>query len=713
MTIYAKYLHYSQRRRRHAARDHTRLDIQGLRMVAVLTVFANHLWGHPSGGFVGVDVFFVISGFLITSNLLRSADKPKGRTGVGFFGDFYWKRIRRIMPAATVVLVCTVIASYAVFLPFRAREVGVDSIWAFLFASNWWFGYQGTDYFRAAADTVSPLQHYWSLSIEEQFYFVWPALIFLIGIAITRKAWTHSHRMQIAGIAMFVIVAASLTWAIFETATSPAWAYFNTFGRVWELGVGALLACSVGALTRIPDIARPLLSWAGLMFIGTSLFVISDTSAGFPAPWAILPVAGAALVIAAGVGVEPNFQAFLRNPVSGYIGDVSYSLYLWHWPVIVILGAVMPRDTYFYVTVLALTFALSVASFHYIENPMRYGSWTKTRETIKSVRKREAPMLQPAGAVALFLIAVAASTYALQPVTRQSTSQPPVLPERVTSAENETPPLGPLATTLQSEIVAALNATEWPVLDPSIEATLAMPATPPGLEQCGGVDIPAPDECTWGSPEAPIRVVLVGDSVALMYAGPLRRLALDGRIQLRVEALAACPFFETNIDDPNNPEESRACPGRKQNAIDVINSSNPDVVVISNSTHWVPPGQWAGPTRRIIEDFRANAAKVVWIPPPPADKDIDECYGTRASVPADCISQVTSDFASIVSEVGDAVTTVGGVTVESLPWFCHEGLCPAFAGTTPMKRDRRHLSPAYGEKIAPVVGEAFNFAGIF
>src|SRR5690349_10420661 len=146
-----------------------RLNIQGLRMVAVVTVFAFHLCGWPRGGFIGVDVFFVISGFLITGNLLKMADR---RGNVSFF-QFYCNRIRRIVPADTVVLVCTYLASLVVFLPFRANQVGVDALFAFIFMSNWWFAAQQTDYF-AAGDAVSPIQHYWSLSIEEQFYFVWP-----------------------------------------------------------------------------------------------------------------------------------------------------------------------------------------------------------------------------------------------------------------------------------------------------------------------------------------------------------------------------------------------------------------------------------------------------------------------------------------------------------------------------------------------------------
>lgn len=478
LTVLEKYQRYSRRRLRRAQRHHQRLDIQGLRMIAILTVFACHLWGWPRGGFVGVDVFFVISGFLITGNLLRTAETD----GNVSFRNFYWNRVRRIVPAATVVLALTFVACLLVFLPFRSHQVGIDALFAFFFLSNWRFAVENTDYF-AQTDAVSPIQHYWSLSIEEQFYFVWPALIFAISLIVLRNAWTHQRRMLLTGCAMGSIIAVSLGWAMWETSTAPTWAYFDTLARVWELGVGALLATMVGALALIPRGVKPVLSWAGLGMIVASLFLISEESVGFPAPWGLLPVAGAALVVASGVGGEPK-QGLLQNPASTYVGDISYSLYLVHWPVIVIVAALMEPGLYFSICVVALSFGLAIASYHLVENPLRRADYAKLRKSIGEIldRKYEPRDATKFGVVAAAtLIVVGLAAYTAWPgVYRPAIPTAALAASAPVDLDSSTPEpvLGPLATALQSEIAEALEATKWPQLDPSMETAIYEPPRP-------------------------------------------------------------------------------------------------------------------------------------------------------------------------------------------------------------------------------------------
>ncbi|KAA0099045.1 acyltransferase [Mycolicibacterium sp. P1-18] len=696
-----------------------------MRMVAVLVVFANHLWGWPRGGFVGVDVFFVISGFLITGNLLRTAETQ----GNIDFGRFYLNRIRRIVPAASVVLLFTYLAYIVLFLPFRAHEVGIDALYAFGFIANWHFLLQGTDYFNASADSVSPIQHYWSLSIEEQFYFVWPAIIFIIGIVVAHNTIRRNSRSMIAGATMVTIVVASFGWAVYESFTAPTWAYFNTFSRVWELGVGAILATATGVLAQLPTSLRPFLSWAGLGLIFTALFTISDQSAGFPAPWALLPVLGAALVIGSGVGTEPRYQIFLRNPISTYIGDISYSLYLTHWPIIVILSAILEPGVALQIMILTLSFGLSIASYHFVENPMRRAGLDEMRRVLHEVRRRRYRARQSsqiAAMGALALVSVCGITYVSRPgIFEQATPLPMV---SVANEDNSKPATGteagPLTASLHIEIVKALKSTEWPALTPSMESVITGPQVAEDLLECGSIAFPDPAKCTWGAKSAKTKIVLVGNSIGMTYSGPLREIALhsDSALSVHTEAMAGCNFVEEDI---TNSDQSLvdACPVRKQHAIDVINTIKPDIVIISNSygakrvvgaNDDLTNVEWVKSMRRIVDKFMMNTKKVVFLSPPPGDVDISNCYGKRANKPPSCIGQVDGVWTSMAMAEKDLAKSLNGVWIDSRPWFCSGGrICPSFVGNTPTKRDEAHMSPAYGERIYPVIGEALKAAGLF
>lgn len=359
-----------------AARTYTlkkRRDLQGMRALAVLAVFADHLLGWPSGGFVGVDVFFVLSGFFITGLLIGE----RTHTGKLSFGRFYARRARRILPSALLVITVTVIASYFLLTAVRAKDTLIDGLWAAIFLSNWRFERVGTDYF-AVGQPDSPLLHYWSLSIEEQFYFVWPVLLFAL-FALTRR---FSHRgRRYAGqrqfwlaASMVAICVASFAWGVFASRSHPTAAYFSTGTRIWELGVGAVLAIAVPQLKRIPAGARPYLSYIGFAGVIASLFVITSTTP-FPAPGAALPVLSTALVIAAFVGGDAHAVPHLTNPVAQYIGEVSYTLYLWHFPVIVLLAAAIPPGLRFDVLAVVLAMGLTAVTYRYYENPIRRSNW--------------------------------------------------------------------------------------------------------------------------------------------------------------------------------------------------------------------------------------------------------------------------------------------------------------------------------------------------
>ncbi len=327
-----------------AGRAPKRPDIQGLRALAVIAVFANHLTGDPVGGFVGVDVFFVISGYLITGVLLRGLDPQ--RASVGYLTAFYRRRARRILPAAVVVIALTLLAAHSVFGTNRFATTRGDAWWSFIFWANWHFVDVRTNYFTASGP-VSPFEHFWSLAVEEQFYFVWPLVTLLVASAVPERL----RRASIATAAI-VIGGVSLALAAAHSGSEPTTTYFSSVTRGWEIGVGALLACV--PVIRASRTVLTAGSWAGTILIVVAMFGTAPAGA-FPLTGVATACIGCALVIAAG-GLRTAWNPLLTNWIAARVGDISYSLYLVHFPVIVLLAAAMSdHGAAFYASAVLLT----------------------------------------------------------------------------------------------------------------------------------------------------------------------------------------------------------------------------------------------------------------------------------------------------------------------------------------------------------------------
>ncbi|KIA71911.1 hypothetical protein ANMWB30_34290 [Arthrobacter sp. MWB30] len=689
-----------------------RADIQGLRALAVVVVIADHLFHWPSGGFVGVDVFFVISGFLITGLLLREYE----RTSHISFVDFYRRRAKRILPASALVLVVTLGASYLILNGAVFQTVTWDVVWAFLFAANWRFASVGTDYFQAGGP-VSPIQHFWSLAVEEQFYFVWPWLMLLIFALLARKAKGRASARIAAGVAMAIISALSFLWALHETSMAPTLAYFSTFSRAWELGVGALLAVIAPVLTRLPDVLRPVLGWVGLTGIIAALFLINSESP-FPAPSAALPVLASALIILSGTGGQQRGLFPLTNRVSGYLGDISYSLYLWHFPVIILAGTFVDlADPVVAVATVAAIFIMAIYSYHLVEDPIRKSSWlngTPKRKRANTTNDRY-KLLALSFLAVLTAVVVA---FALRPVAPQVVAAKPTASTASAAPVAQGPQYGPAVTAIQKQIAAATRADSWPELTPSLDNAIAGRQAPADISRCGQMGAVAVDECTWGGPSATKTAVIVGDSVAMTYVGALRE-GLKDRPDWQLKSYAAfgCTFTDMRITH-SDPSIVEACPARKALAVDAINQLHPDIVFIANtyeprigfeSKNQLSLGEWSESTRTIVEKFKGSAKKIVFLSPPPSDVDIKSCY-TRASRPSDCVSTVTSQWASMADVERSLAQSVGGSFVDSRPLSCSldTAVCPAFVGSTPSKMDKVHMTPEYAVKIGPALAEELS-----
>jgi peptidoglycan/LPS O-acetylase OafA/YrhL len=357
-----------------SSRGEKRPEIQALRAAAVLLVVTSHLW--PSavpGGFVGVDVFFAISGFLITSLLLREID----RTGRVSLSGFWARRARRILPAALVTLLFCAVATI-VFVPLNHWQQFFTEMRASTeYVQNWHLAERAVDYF-AADDGPSPVQHFWSLSVEEQFYVAWPVLM-LVAVGVTRNRDARVQKRSLATV-IAAVTALSLAYALYDTPANPAAAYFVTPTRAWEFGLGGLLALLPSA-ERTPDAMRGALSWIGIGAIAVAVLAYT-ASTPFPGYAALLPILGAVAVMGAGapsVGWAPTRLLGLR-PIQ-FVGDVSYSIYLWHWPLLILAPFVLNHQiqTQTALAVFTLTLLAAWLTKLFIEDPVRTGAFLTRR----------------------------------------------------------------------------------------------------------------------------------------------------------------------------------------------------------------------------------------------------------------------------------------------------------------------------------------------
>ncbi|WP_285725400.1 acyltransferase family protein [Psychromicrobium xiongbiense] len=688
-----------------------RPDIQGLRAIAVGVVILDHLFGWPSGGFVGVDVFFVISGFLITGLLIREWD----RNGRISFRGFYRRRIKRILPASVLVIGVTVVVSKLLFSKARFASTLWDGFWSLLFSANWRFMAVGSDYFQADGP-ISPLRHFWSLAVEEQFYFVWPWIMLAVLLWWSRKSRRSTEGHSIAAYLIIVISLASFGWALFESSTNPGAAYYSSFTRAWELGFGAILAFGLKRFQAIPDRVRPWLANLGLIGIVASCFVVSSSSL-FPAPGALLPVLSAGLVIVSGSQGDHRFIPVLTNSVSRYLGDISYSLYLWHFPVIIFLGTFLPSTFWpYYPLALFIMVGLSAFSYRLVEDPIRKSSWLSSAKGRPRDLPRKNSRTLWRALVGLLSFGVAAALLVALAVV--SVPAPTMQPGSVPAGANAAPISGPAVQKIQNELAEAVKATSYPPLNPTMEDTIATDPYPDGLHECGNPGDKSADECTFGPKDATKHAVLVGDSISMRWAIPMLKIYTQNGWNIRTMGRYGCPFNDYPIAKP--AEEGAQCTERKAQDIKVINDTKPDLLIIGNTM--VPEQMSTTGKPATVQDWEdgmesilgkaAAAKKFVVLSPPPFSKDVRECYGPLKS-PQDCLGTVSTLWYDISAADKKATEKFHGVYMDTRALVCApDNLCPAFSAGMPVKKDYTHLSMAYTYHIQDALAEMLRAGGV-
>jgi peptidoglycan/LPS O-acetylase OafA/YrhL len=496
-----------------------RPEIQALRAIAVSLVIAAHLWPDlVPGGYVGVDVFFAVSGFLITSLLVEEI-VGSGRVRLT---AFWARRARRILPAALLTLLVTAVGTLILVPSHRWGAFLTEIATSATYVENWRLAHTAVDYF-AKADGVSPVQHYWSLSVEEQFYLVWPLLL-LGALGLTRG---RSPRVRIGalGAAMGLLTVASLTYSIVSTSSDPAQAYFITPTRAWEFGLGGILAL-LPHPQRSPTLLRAGLSWVGLAAILAAGLAYGPGTA-FPGSAALLPVLGTLAVIRAGAPshrlAPTRFLAW--GPVQR-AGDLSYSLYLWHWPLLVLIPYAWSGISHGLLAgiVLELTVGLAWLSKRYVEDPVR---------TASGLARRPRRTLALAGiATALVLLVPAAGALQLhhelnadQQQTKELVSEHP----RCFGAASR-PPGGP----------PCVNPQLADQVVPSpVEAASAANASCQVVERLGRVRA-----CAFGKPAkgAAETVAVIGDSHASHWRAAFDQVAADRNWHGLSVTHTGCPF---------------------------------------------------------------------------------------------------------------------------------------------------------------------------
>ncbi len=706
-----------------------RLDIQAMRALAVVLVLLWHA-GLPGlqAGYIGVDVFFVVSGYLITGLLLRE----RGDTGTIKITEFYARRARRLLPVAFVVTVATLVASLLIMPSLRQRSIALDGLASTLYVQNWRLAGQAVDY-GASQVAASPFQHYWSLSVEEQFYVFWPLMLLVVlsgGSGFFRSGRYRSRLLTV----MAVICVASFAYSMWDSYDSPDPAYFATTNRVWQFAAGGLLASAESAYgpLRRRGLAIGLAAVGLVMLIGGAIAI--DPDAPYPGLSALLPTIGTAILLAGGaIAVSTAIGGWLTSRPILRLGDLSYSLYLWHWPMLVFAQEIIgPLSATEGLVIVTAAIVPSLLTERLVERPIRFSK----RFAPWRVGLALGAVLMVASAGLAFGLANTAPTLreadeadnpfladSIQPETggvQEPPSDPgdrPVAGEVATADENsddatnaeaeaavtDTVPNAdgaavPGLARLQLGAESLLDETGVPLPNPTIEYEFDQiypePGTkyvPPAFRCRSSVESESivVDCNVDAGPERP-RLALVGDSHALQWMPIVQDIAIRNNWSIDFYLKAACAL--------NVAERSPSCGAWITKVQAELVEDPPDFILLSGGDPWLDSeSERDRVTQGYVDAWQplrqTDSQLVVIADSPRPDKDIRECVFDNGSNLRSC--SFDQEEAQRSGANLEAATQPDDVTLDLADLICPVDPCPAVIGQVVVFRDSNHLSQEY------------------
>ncbi len=667
-----------------------RPDVEGMRALAIVLVVVFHAGFTPlSGGFIGVDVFFVISGFLITRLLLAEVRRG-GRIRLA---EFWARRARRLLPASALVLAVVTAVTLLTVDPLGRVETGRDVTASAAFVANWWFSHLSMDYF-AADRSLSPVLHFWSLSVEEQYYLLWPPALALLFAVAWRVGLSRQAALRSAAVLLGVVAVGSFGWALLETARTPVQAYYGTPARAWELAVGGLVAMISTTRFHLPGRVAAVTGWLGLGAIVVAAFVITDQTP-FPGVAALAPVLGTAAVLVAGATAGlPGPLGMLGSRIPREIGKLSYSWYLWHWPFLIfaplIFGELDAVGTWVVVTA---SLAAAWLTFRFVENPVR-----------RSPRlAASAPLSLMLGA-ALILVGLAAG---------------------LAAARAPWVPGGPSAQSGASEAEPGTpEASDAITPDPLVarEDTNRIRS-----DECQSLfDWTEVKECVYGDVGSDRRWVLWGDSHAVQWFPALEANAIEAGAALQVFGKTSCPASQVTLFSRKwdrtytectqwRDEVYRQVRAMPKGTVVFLSGMNEYAVEVDGRS--LSEERSADPIAAGHRDIAATLVElgmtVVSIRDTPfPDRDVPACVAGNRTDPSVC------DFPRTAADRGRSweERTLGDVPgvlfVDLIDEVCTPVSCPAVVDGILRWRDQDHLTATYVATLDEALATQLRDLGI-